>query len=77
MTEADHHEVVVDTGVFGASMGPRRGQLLASGYGPLLQGRRVVISFITEAELRFGAAAAGWGATRLQKLEQKLTQART
>lgn len=56
---------------------PGGGQLLASGYEPVLEGRRAIISFVTEAELRFGAAAAGWGPARIQRLEQKLTRART
>jgi len=68
--------VVVDTGVFGATMTPG-GKPLASGYRPLVEGRRTIISFVTVAELRFGAAAAGWGLPRLRKLEDKLARART
>lgn len=30
------------------------------------------VSFVTEAEVRFGARLAGWGSGRLRKLEQRL-----
>jgi predicted nucleic acid-binding protein len=67
--------VVVDTGVFGASLMPH-GQLLASGYDTLIEGRPVIISFITVAELRFGALNAGWGSSRRQRLESYIRSAR-
>lgn len=76
MIESARGPVVVDTGVFGATMTPG-GKPLASGYKPLLEGRRSIVSFITVAELRFGASLAGWGVRRLQGLEDKLTQTRT
>jgi len=63
--------VVVDTGVFAAEL-TRSGSDLAEPYRPLLEGRNVFISFVTEAEVRFGARRAGWGAARLRKLEQRL-----
>lgn len=63
--------VVVDTGVFAAEL-TRSGSDLAERYRPLLEGRNVFISFVTEAEVRFGARLAGWGAARLRKLEQRL-----
>ena len=66
--------VVVDTGVFGANLTPRRVSL-ANTYRPLLEGRPFTISFITIAELRFGATLAGWGPHRLQRLEYELGQA--
>ena len=65
--------VVVDTGVFGANLAPRRVSL-ANAYRPMLEGRPVTISFITVAELRFGARLAGWGTRRLQQLEYELGQ---
>jgi tRNA(fMet)-specific endonuclease VapC len=74
MTFTDRGPVVVDTGVFGARLVPR-GRLLASGYGPLLEGRPAVIAFVTVAELRFGARHAGWGPARLQRLEGQLAYA--
>lgn len=51
--------VLVDTGVFGANLAPA-GQELAFAYRPMLADRRIAISFMTVAELRFGAMAAGW-----------------
>lgn len=66
--------VVVDTGVFGANLAPRRVSL-ASAYRPLLDGRPAAISFITVAELRFGATLANWGPRRLQRLEYELGRA--
>ena len=35
--------------------------LLAARYRPLLEGRPAVISFVTVAELGYGARLAGWG----------------
>jgi predicted nucleic acid-binding protein len=62
-------------GVFGATM-TSEARPLASGYKPLLEGRRSIISFITVAELRFGGTVAKWGPKRLQRLEDKLNGAR-
>lgn len=59
--------VAVDTGVFGARLMPH-GRTLASGYGPLVDGRPIVISFVTVAELEYGARRAGWGHARLLRL---------
>ncbi len=73
MTRASDGSVVIDTGVFGAHMTPT-GKLLASGYRPLFEGRPSVISFVTVAELRFGAAVAGWGSRRQKRLDQELAQ---
>jgi tRNA(fMet)-specific endonuclease VapC len=53
------------------------GKPLASGYRPLVEGRRSIISFVTVAELMFGAAAAGWGPQRLRRLEDRVSRART
>lgn len=74
MTQADRGPVVIDTGVFGARL-TRRTKPLAAAYRPLRDGRPSVISFVTVAELRFGAKLAGWGQTRLQQLEHELDQA--
>src|SRR5205823_9739902 len=65
--------VVVDTGVFGAEI-LRRSSPLASLYGPILAGRAVFLSFQTVAELRFGALLAGWGTTRLRRLDAKIAE---
>ncbi|GMR02577.1 MAG: hypothetical protein BMS9Abin20_0915 [Acidimicrobiia bacterium] len=45
---------------------------LATLYAADLQGKNLAISFQTEAEVRFGALAAGWGGTRLDVLEDRL-----
>lgn len=67
--------VVVDTGVFGAEL--VRSTKLAELYAPDLEGRRYIVSFATVSEIRFGARLAGWGALRLNRLEQRLAGART
>jgi predicted nucleic acid-binding protein len=66
--------VVIDTGVFGARLTPS-GRLLASRYRPLLEGRPAVISFVTVAELEYGARLAGWGPDRLRRLEYEIGRA--
>lgn len=66
--------VVIDTGVFGARLTPT-GRLLASRYRPLLEGRPAVISFVTVAELEYGARLAGWGPDRLRRLEYEIGRA--
>jgi predicted nucleic acid-binding protein len=68
--------VVIDTGVFGARLTPR-GRLLAAAYRPLLEGRPAVISFITVAELRYGAKLAGWGVDRFTRLAYELARPQT
>src|SRR6516162_9060755 len=66
--------VVVDTGVFGARLAPS-GRLLAALYRPMLVGRPAVISFVTVAELEYGARLAGWGPDRLRRLEYEVGRA--
>ena len=66
--------VVIDTGVFATRLTPS-GNLLASRYRPLLEGRPAVISFITVVELGYGARLAGWGPGRLQRLDYEIAQA--
>jgi len=71
---SDPELVVVDTGVFSAALGTdKRG--LATLYAADLQGKKLAISFQTEAEVRFGALAAGWGSIRLDALEDRLAMA--
>jgi tRNA(fMet)-specific endonuclease VapC len=43
-------------------------------YEPHLFGNNLVISFQTQAELLYGAIAAGWGAPRRQHLESRLNK---
>ena len=76
MSPGSRGPVIIDTGVFGARLTPR-GQSLASTYRPLLEGRPAVISFITVAELRYGAKLAGWGTARLVRLDHELSRADT
>lgn len=63
--------VVVDTGVFGAQFGPRSSEL-AFAYRAILADRPLIVSFVTEAELRFGATLANWGDKRLGRLDDAL-----
>ena len=66
--------VVVDTSVFGAGLLKVRA-LLAVSYQPFLVGRAVFISFVTVAELRYGARRAGWGDSRLRRLDTRIASA--
>lgn len=66
--------VVIDTAVFGARLSPARANL-AHDYGPLVAGRPAYVSFVTVAELRFGARLANWGESRLRRLENLLSAA--
>lgn len=66
--------VVVDTGVFGAELASRNRSLAAT-YRPLLAGRPAVISFVTIAELRYGAKLANWGPERLKRLDLEVHRA--
>jgi predicted nucleic acid-binding protein len=66
--------VVVDTSVFGADLRKVRAPLAAS-YQPFLVGRAVFISFVTVAELRSGARRAGWGDSRLRRLDTRIASA--
>lgn len=63
--------VVIDTGVFSARLIPRE-KPLAEAYRPLLEGRPHILSFVTVAELRFGARVAGWGASKLHRLNYEV-----
>jgi len=76
MTHGPRGPVVIDTGVFGAQL-TRRTWPLGELYRPLVEGRAAVISFITVAELRFGARLATWGPQRLRRLEREVRRAET
>ena len=67
--------VVVDTGVFGADL-RSSSKLLADLYAEVLVGRNILISFVTVAELRYGALRAGWGAKRRNELEETIDAAK-
>ena len=76
MNQAARGPIVIDTGVFGARL-TQRTRPLAGLYQPLIEGRAALVSFVTVAELRFGARLAGWGPARLQSLERQLERAET
>ena len=61
--------IAVDTNVIGWLFSRRPERLP---YKPYLTGRQLVISFMTVAELRFGAEVAGWGQARRDRLEEIL-----
>ena len=62
--------------MFGAELASRT-RLLAATYRPLLEGRPAVISFITVAELEYGAHLGGWGPERLKRLNLEINRAQT
>lgn len=61
--------VAVDTSVMSAAITQA---LLAASYQRHLTGRRIVLSFQTVAELRFGALKANWGTQRRAALEARI-----
>ena len=74
MSPGSRGPVVVNTGVFAARLTPS-GSLLAARYRPVLEGRPAVISFVTVAELGYGARLAGWGPGRPRRLEYEIARA--
>jgi predicted nucleic acid-binding protein len=74
MSPGSRGPVVIDTGVFAARLTPS-GSLLAARYRPILEGRPAVISFVTVAEIEYGARLAGWGPERLRRLEYEVARA--
>lgn len=66
--------VVVDTVVYGAGL-TRRTEPLAMRYARHLVGRRLVLSFQTVAELRYGALRAGWGERKRADMKSRLARA--
>lgn len=76
MTSPAEGPVVIDTGVFGARFSPR-GAALELSYRPLIADRPVLVSFVTRAELRFGALLGGWGARRLARVDARLASVET
>lgn len=70
---ADERPVVLDTMIFSALAIRGRGNLREL-YRPHVEGRRIVLSFQTMGELRFGALNAGWGERRRDELEQRLAR---
>jgi tRNA(fMet)-specific endonuclease VapC len=63
--------ILVDTGVFSASISRRRRARFEPQVG-LMAGQQIFLAAVTVAELRYGALVAGWGEQRRQRLEQSI-----
>lgn len=63
--------VVVDTGIFSASISRRRRARFEPQVG-LMAGHQIFLAAVTVAELRYGALVASWGAQRRQRLGQTI-----
>ncbi len=64
-------KLVVDTGVFSASLSRRRRSRLQSHVGRMA-GHQVFLAAVTISELRYGALVAQWGDGRRQRLEASI-----
>ena len=65
--------VVFDTNALGLGLVPGR-EAAWEALAQRFVGTRILCSFVTAAELRFGARRAGWGERRLAALEDRLVQ---
>ena len=74
MTAAAPDAVVVDTMVVSALMNSVRRPEPAARYWPLIAERRIVVSFVTVTEMRYGALKAGWGEFRRRVLDRDLAR---
>lgn len=63
--------ILVDTGVFSASVSRRRRARFEPQVG-LMAGHQIFLAASTVAELRYGSLVAGWGDLRRQRLEQSI-----
>ena len=63
--------ILVDTGVFSASISRRRRVRFEPQVG-LMAGHQVFLAAVTIAELRYGALVADWGEQRRRRLEQSI-----
>jgi predicted nucleic acid-binding protein len=63
--------ILVDTGVFSASISRRRRARFEPQVG-LMAGQQIFLAAVTVVELRYGALVAGWGDKRRQRLEQSI-----
>jgi len=63
--------VLVDTGVFSASLSRRRRARFEVQIG-LMAGQQIFLAAITVCELRYGALVAGWGAARRSRLDESI-----
>lgn len=63
--------ILVDTGVFSASISRRRRARFEPQVN-LMAAHQIFLAAVTVAELRYGALVAGWGDQRRQRLEQSI-----
>lgn len=63
--------ILVDTGVFSASISRRRRARFEPQVRPMA-GHQIFLAAVTVAELRYGALVAGWGDQRRQRLEHSI-----
>jgi predicted nucleic acid-binding protein len=63
--------IVVDTGVFSASLSRRRRPRFEAQIG-LMAGHQVFLAAITVSELRYRALVAGWGEARRNRLDESI-----
>lgn len=68
--------IVVDTNVFSAALKASSSDLIEL-YASDLDGKKLVISFQTAAEMRYGATRDSWGPRREEILERRLKMAVT
>lgn len=68
------HVAIVDTMVLGALIQPGDTHPAAPGYRQRIGDRAVLISFVTLAEIRYGALKANWGEFRRRGLERDLAR---
>lgn len=66
--------ILVDTGVFSASLSRRRRARFETAVG-LMAGQQIFLAAVTVSELRYGALVAGWGDIRRERLEQTIKAA--
>jgi predicted nucleic acid-binding protein len=63
--------VIVDTGVFSASLSRRRRPRFEAQIG-LMAGHQIFLAAVTVSELRYGALVAGWGEARRNGLDESI-----
>jgi tRNA(fMet)-specific endonuclease VapC len=63
--------IVVDTGIFSASISRRRRQRFETQIA-MMAGNQIFLAAITVSELRYGALVAGWSDARRERLEESI-----